>query len=151
MTTPVSKFGKDHWSMLAYVETLCVDRKSGVGTIDPRKARCNEGSHPAKSFSPVAWKQSFSTRLLGYFYFQERADVDKAVGAGLQILGHDDWDCLDDLESAGFVEITSVANSFVRMTPDGLIASAKLREHKANGGMFAGFVLDNPSEALCEQ
>ena len=33
MNTPVQKFGKDHWSMFAYIETLCVDGVSGVGTI----------------------------------------------------------------------------------------------------------------------
>lgn len=28
--TPVEQFGKDHWSMLAYVETLCVDGSKPV-------------------------------------------------------------------------------------------------------------------------
>lgn len=72
-------------------------------------------------------------------------DTTKAVAAGLQILGHDDWDCLDDLRSAGYVDILSLANSCVRMTPQGIKVAAMLREHKATGGMFAGFRLAAPS------
>lgn len=140
---PALKFGKDHWSLLAYIETLCVDGKNGVGAIDHRRVRCNEVSHsPLKGvYDGRAWKPSYGTRLSGFFDYPERADSAKAAQAGYQLLTHDDWDCLDDLESAGYVEILSMVNGFVRLKPDGIRVSALLRKHKVEGGMYANFTL----------
>lgn len=141
--TPPSRFGKDHWSLLAYVETCCVDGQNGIGTLDKRRMRCNEHTHPLLKggYAPTGWKPSYGTRLAGFFEFADRADTEKAVAAGLQMLGHDDWDCLDDLQAAGYVDILTLANGAVRVLPLGIRVAAMLREHKANGGMFAGFHL----------
>lgn len=141
--TPVSCFGKDHWSLLAYVESRCVDGNKGVGTLARPHLRANPATHPLLAHAtPTGWKDTYSTRLKGFFAFDERADVDKAMNAGLMLRGHDDWDCLDDLQDAGFVEILSLANGQVRMTDAGLDAAAQLRRHKARGGMFASFELE---------
>lgn len=138
--TPVQTFGKDHWSLLAYVECLCVDGTKGIGQIDRRRVRCNENTHPLLNSNVTGtWKNEYSTRLAGFFDFEHRADPQKASDAGLQILGHDDWDCLDDLEAAGFVEILTLANAAVRMTKAGNKVAGELRTHKANGGQFAQF------------
>ena len=140
--TPVAKFGKDHWSLLAYVECCCVDGKNGIGVLDRRRVRGNEKTHPLLAANAtVTWKDEYSTRLAGFFDFADRSDPNKAQDAGLQILGHDDWDCLDDLEAAGFVEILTLANSAVKMTEEGCKVAGLLRTHKANGGQFAGFTL----------
>jgi hypothetical protein len=143
-SAPVSidRFGKDHWSMLAYVETLCVDSSNaGIGQIDLRRVRANERTHPLLSVNGpmAAWKPNFGTRLKGFFDFAGRNDPAAAEAAGLQLTAHDDWDCLDDLEAAGLVETLSRANGAVRMTEPGLLMSARLRQHKAQGGMFANF------------
>jgi hypothetical protein len=138
---PVEKFGKDHWSLLAYVETLCVDGKSGVGTIDGRKMRCNGNIHPMQmqNFN-TSWKMNYGTRLKGFFESPFKSDCAKAIEAGEQVLDHDDWHCLDDLEAAGLVEILPVANGFIKMTDKGNKIAARLRKHKSKGGMFANFV-----------
>lgn len=141
----VEKFGKDHWSMLAYVETCCVNGRDGMGEIDRRRVRCNPATHPmlAGVYSQdVQWKLNFSTRLAGFFEFQDRGDPEKAIAAGLQLRDHDDWDCLDDLEAAGYIEALSLVNGFVKMTEKGCGVTAKLRAHKAAGGQFAGFRLE---------
>jgi len=149
--TPASKFGKDHWSMLAYIETLCVEGKDGIGKLDKSRVRCNENTHPMHNVnlggSGAAWKPNFSTRLFGFFDFQDRADTNKAVASGFQLLDHDDWDCMNDIEAAGYIEILSEANGLVRMTKEGCRVNGLLREHKTKGGMYAGFVLDNALEA----
>jgi hypothetical protein len=140
--THVQYFGKDHWSMLAYVESCCVDGAKGIGQLDRRRVRCNGNTHPLlNANATVAWKDEYSTRLAGFFDFEHRADPAQASAAGLQILGHDDWDCLDDLEAAGFVEILTLANAAVRMTDEGNRVAGLLRTHKANGGQFAQFRL----------
>lgn len=144
-TITPEQFGKDHWALLAYVETTCVDGANGFGHLDRSKMRCNEHKHPAfKSVIALAsgWKLSYSSRLYGFFEFAERNDPEKAIEAGLQLRDHDDWDCLEDLAAAGYVKVLSLANAFIRMTDEGLRVTALLRAHKANGGQYAGFVLE---------
>jgi len=133
-----NQYGKDHWSLFAYLEDLCVNGANGVGTIQKNRMRCNGEKHPLLS-SGISWKESYSTRLNGFFDFEERSDTCKAVAAGVQIAGHDDWDCLDDLDDTGLIEIISRVNGFVKMTKVGLAMASALREHKANGGAFASF------------
>lgn len=143
---PMEKWGKDHWSLLAYVEDRCVNGRAidgvgNVGEIDKRRVRANEQTHPllAVNSSAVKWNESWGSRLRGYFAFADRADPAKAEAAGFQLRAHDDWDCLDDLEAAGLVDILSMINGYVTMTPKGQAMAAQLREHKTNGGQFASF------------
>jgi hypothetical protein len=135
----VESWGKDHWSLLAYVETLCVDsRKKGVGEIDNRRMRTNEETHPLLCSGLLvrkglnAWKSEYGTRLAGYFGIDENV-------ASKQLPDHDDWDAIDDLEHAGLIEILSLANGLVRMTDKGKTVSAALRSFKSSGGNFADF------------
>lgn len=128
---PISNWGKDHWSLLAYVETLCVDGNKGVGTIDRRRMRCNEDVHLLLNYNLIMgggeWKPEYSTRT-------KKGTID----------GHDDWDCLKDLEEAGYIEILTLVNGFVVMTDKGQKVAAAIREHKSSGGNWGEFTL--PSE-----
>lgn len=142
MSTPVAKYGKDHWSLLAYVENCCVNGQEGIGEIDRRRVRCNPNTRPMLAgVQNPQWKLNYSTRLADLFDFEDRTDPEKAIAAGLQLRDHDDWDCLEDLEAAGYVEVLSLVNGFVKMTENGCGVTAKLRAHKAAGGQFAGFRL----------
>lgn len=143
----VAKFGKDHWSLLAYVEHTCVNGTGGQGELDRSKMRCNSKRHPelAGNFSSLlsdgGWKLSYSTRLAGYFDFAERSDPEKAILSQVQVRDHEDWDCLEDLGAAGYVDVLSRINGRMQMTDAGLAVSAELRAFKAKGGQFAGFQL----------
>lgn len=136
---PIEKFCKDHWSTLAYAESCCVDGDKGIGTLDLAKMRCN-GNKRVFLGANFIWHQKWGTRLMGYFDFTDRGDPVKAEAAGLQLLEHDDWDCLDDLAAHGFIEIMSQTQGAVRMTPLGNEVAGALRKHKTQGGMFADFV-----------
>ena len=147
--TPVDKYGKDHWSLLAYVESCCVDGAGGRGELQRSRMRCHPPTHrmvtgPYSGFD--SWRQQHSTRLAGFFGFPDRGDPEKAIAAGFQLRDHDDWDCLDDLEAAGFIQILSVTSGRVRMTDKGCEVAAHLRAHKAGGGMFASFRLSGTGE-----
>jgi hypothetical protein len=121
----VAQFGKDHWSLLAYVEDTCVNGKDGFGTLAKSRHAANKG--------PLGgWRESWGTRLHGFFA-ERKPD--------LQLGFHDDWDCLKDLEAAGFIEVISEANGFVKMTDAGNATCAALRTFKSQGGQFANFVL----------
>lgn len=138
---PVEKWGKDHWSLLAYVETLCVDSsKKGIGEIDKRRVRCNENRHTlhAVNYPTCKWQSSYGTRLQGYW-----AKDGRTVPAKL-MKDHDDWDCLSDLDAAGMVEVISEANGFVKLTQRGSTVAGALRAYKAQGGVFADFKWVDP-------
>lgn len=135
MSISVEQFGKDHWSLLAYVETRCVDYK---GELDREHLRCNEKIRPMlkgyRTAGPgMGWKPEYGTRLKGYF--------EDRTNKALKLEDHDDWDCLDDLEDAGYIEILSLVNGWVTLTKLGSEVSSKLRLHKAQGKMFADFTL----------
>lgn len=133
-----TEFGKDHWSLLAYVETRCVDGVQGLAQLERNRMRCNPKSHPLLA-ARAPWKAEYGSRLRGFFAFPDRADAQKAAAAGLLLLDHDDWDCLDDLQAAGLLEIQSLANPCVQLTARGIAVSASLRAHKMAGGVFANF------------
>ena len=132
MSVAPKQFGKDHWSLLAYAETCVVEGQP----LDKRRLRCNGKRHPFHDVngSICKWQPSYGTRLHGYF-----AEKDPL----LQLPEHDDWDCLDDLEDAGYIEVMSEAIAAVKFTELGLKVCSEVRAHKANGGNFSSFVLDD--------
>ena len=120
--TAVTAFAKDHWSLLAYIETRCVETHLLYAGLDKRRMRCNPYRHPLLAHRRD-WSPRWGTRLAN----------------GQVLADHDDWDCLDDLEAVGLVEILSLINGFVRLTESGISMCAGLRAHKINGGTFATF------------
>jgi hypothetical protein len=125
MPVEAEEFGKDHWSLLAYIETVCVDHQ---GTPELWRMRCNEETHPGHMGSFSTSGKAYATRT-----------------KTREIPGHDDWDCADDLEAAGLIRVFGTGiNPLFWMTELGLRIAGELRAHKAKGGMFADFV---PKEA----
>lgn len=125
-TVESSQFGKDHWGLLAYFETRCVDYR---GIIDPRHLRCNRKNHPhmdRAGLGPngLAWKPEYGTIIKG----------------GKKLESHDDWNCLDDLEAANLVEMIGTGiNPAVKITELGMYWVGLLRKHKMSGGMYGNF------------
>jgi hypothetical protein len=146
-TTPTShtKFGKDHWSLLAYLESRCAAGQYGVGVIDFRRIRCNPANHPLQAVNRVPWRSEYGTKLAGFFSFTDHAE---ARAAGVQLTAHDDWDCIDDLVSAELLTLTSATNGLVKLTPLGVEVCAELSKHKAKGGQFAEFTSPHQMSVL---
>ncbi len=128
-TIPLSNWGRDHYSLLGYIECRCTDDK---GIPDLRHMRSNPARHP--SLSPRGtgiggWKPEYSTRLAGHTKETPKTQ-----------LGHDDWDCADDLAAAGLIEIKGTGlNPVWKLTEWGMAISARLRHWKATGGTFSTF------------
>lgn len=113
----MDQYGKDHWSLLGYVDCCCVDHG---GQLDKRKLRTNENTHPVHAVNRAsvgAWRLDSGTRLKGYFPDQDPA---------LMLPDHDDWDCLEDMERAGLLEIMSEVNALVRLTAAGSVMAGQL-------------------------
>jgi hypothetical protein len=138
----IDQFGKDHWSLFAYVESRCVDGVDGFGVLEKVRLRANPLRHPLLAHLGH-WDENWGTRLHGLFAVPGYVNPAVAIASGLMLGQHDDWDCLDDLVAADLVETISLANLAVKMTPVGQKMAAELRDHKARGGHFAGFVRTN--------
>lgn len=85
---PIAQWGKDHWTLLAYIESRCVDHR---GVLKNANMRTHGARHPlfaARGYNPPPDGSQYPTRYKG----GERSD-------------HDDWDCLDDMVRAGLATI----------------------------------------------
>lgn len=137
-SVPMILFGHDHWGLLAYIECCIVDNPrptKNIAELDKRRLRCNPKRHPLHNVNAnhgvnTKWKPEYGTRLRGY---------SESKDAKLLLKEHDDYDCMNDLEAAGLIDVMSEANVFVGITNLGKKLAAMLRDHKASGGSFSSF------------
>jgi len=62
------------------------------------------------------------------------------LAAGAQAHDHDDWDCADDIETAGFVRVLGTGvNPVFKMTEKGWEVVKQLQTHRAQGLPSATF------------
>ena len=124
----MEEWGKDHWSLLAYLETCQVDAEGGTAQYHIGRLSCNN-KKPVGSGAPMArpvWDDKYSTRL---------------KGGVMAEAGYDDFDCLNDLEDEGLLlQLSSIINGIFRLTPKGIALAGEIRVHKAGGGVFSNFV-----------
>lgn len=141
---PIERWGRDHWSTLAYVETRIVDHG---GRLDLNHMRAHPRVH--RAFANAASREADTaspTRL------NDDTTVDR----------HDDWSCVEDAVALGLLTMDeqepiqrrradeggafSKARSprFV-LTDLGRDVANQLRAHKGNGGSFATFRPTLPS------
>ena len=117
MPDMVTEWSKDHWSLLAYIETRCVDYE---GTLDIRHMRCNEARHPEFRHSYFVWDDRYSTRCKSG-----------------PIVGHDDWDVLKNLVRAELIYPLYDGKPEAHLTDKGKKMATAIRMHKIGGGTFA--------------
>jgi hypothetical protein len=116
---PIEQWGRDHWSTLLYVESVCVDH-DGIPNRD--RMRVDLERHPFYG-GRAHWiqdrKAKYPTRLKG----------------GVEKHDHDDWDCVEDMVEAGVVDwIGTGANPQFALTEKGYKLAAALRQHRAESG-----------------
>ncbi len=113
------KWGKDHWSLLAYFETRCVDFS---GSIEFVRMRINPKFHPVRSGD---WHSSYGTRL---------------NDGSIPNSNHDDYDVMEELEKYNFIQnIGSGINPVIKLTKIGKKTVDALRSHKASNKNYNTF------------
>lgn len=130
---PVEKWGKDHWSTLAFLETVAVDYKGVLDEKQQRRMRTDHDRHPGirSCYADGRVGQKYPTRLAG----------------GEILHDHDDWDCFDDMIAAGFATNDgSGIMPIVHFTELGYQVASALRKHKSRGRNFASFAWPVPNE-----
>lgn len=131
---PIEDFGKDHWSLLGYIEYRCANHD---GILDGDHLRINTERHlrhPPKNHAlSGAWNIDWGTRLKGFFLEGNKQDKTRLLPT------HDDMDCLEDLEAAGMIVIHDIFEGQVELTELGKKYAGALKIFKENGGTFATF------------
>lgn len=131
---PMEKWGKDHWSMLAYIEAREVDYK---GVLNGDHMRCNSRLHRT-----LVGRVSVARKII---FTHEYPTILK--GGEVQH-NHDDWSCIEDMAHIGLVTAETAKTrdlifgsheARVKLTQRGRVLANQLREHKANGGNFSNF------------
>jgi len=119
---PIHKFGKDHWSTFVYIDTRIMDYK---GEPDRNHMRTDKDRHPGLThdFSDLPNKK-YPTILKD----------------NVELLDHDDWDCLEDCQEAGLLKIhgTGIYPVYI-LTDSGRQVASQLRDFKSNSGNYADF------------
>lgn len=100
----VDEFGKDHYSLLMYVEGRTVDHH---GVLEHDHLRCSSKRHPLLlNAGSLAYRLGGMNDAANYPTILRRVDGEKRVREN-----HDDYDCLDDLVRAGWLTVAMPAAS----------------------------------------
>ncbi|AXQ69283.1 hypothetical protein HOU02_gp442 [Caulobacter phage CcrBL9] len=142
---PITLFGKDHWSMLAYAEVVMVDCQGFQVGYD---ARMRQGRQHFR----VMHEQCRRPRRVngGHDGAVMKPEFGSRLNNGTFIENHDDWHCVQDMVHAGLMGVRRrdlilplieemEPGEVLHLTPLGQEVAGRLRAHKAAGGNFSGF------------
>lgn len=140
---PIGFWGKDHWSLLAYIETRVVDYD---GKLHNPHLRCNPDIHPAFAHGTGANRADAAMTT-----YTDGDESPTRLRSDCVLWMHDDWSCIEDFAAHGFIEIESIdevrprnhmngyGQATVTLTEPGIELVEKIRRHKTRGGTFATF------------
>lgn len=126
----IELWGRDHWSMLAYFETVQVER--GFFRVE-FNARMRQKRHHLRVMPG---------RRGDYDGIPMRPEHGSRLNNGTYIENHDDWDCVQDFANAGLLKQSPEkvdVNERLTLSDRGHEFCAALRRHKASGGSFSSF------------
>lgn len=144
----VLDFGRDHWSLLMYLETCVVDNGIkgmwNAGRIEKARMRTHPTRHPqhlsCRSIEDRSWKITDGTRLKGW----------KAGELDRRLPQHDDWDVLEDLEAAGLASQLTGIGDAIALSELGMKTAEELRAWKAACKPMDSFVFSGEPEPRYE-
>lgn len=125
-------WGKDHWSLLAYFETRCVDHK---GKPDFAHMRINSKKRPISNGTikdtmfERSWEKTYGTKL---------------KDGKIPNTDHDDYDVMEELEKIGFINnVGTGLHPIIKLTKLGKKVATLIREHKMKeNANFNDFALE---------
>jgi len=130
---PFGQMGRDHWTVLTYIETLCVDR---AGVPDVLRFRCHPKTHPV--YFDFQMQQMGASKHIVF-----EPPRGSTLRDGTELAGHDDLDCTEDLQVAGLIEVSKDPWTHTPMTfsltDAGWLLAGRLRRWRADGGKAQDF------------
>jgi hypothetical protein len=137
---PMSAWGKDHHSTVAYAETVMVECGGFQVGLDSRMRSSRRNFRVMSLECPRPKRPG---RPDGHLAVAMSTEHGTRLNNGQTLQGHDDWACLQDaaregLFTAGPEDIEPGVT--LHLSDRGRQYCAELRAHKASGGNFATFV-----------
>ena len=124
---PVEKWGRDHWSTLAYFRSVEIDRAGFLVKADPRMRMGRYHYRVLKAREPaIPMTPEYGSRLNDDTF----------------IPGHDDIHCISDFAEAGLLTCDDSGvepGETLHLSPKGVQLAEALLQHKASGGSFSTF------------
>lgn len=135
---PMKLWAKDHWSTLAYIETVMVDLGGFQVGFDARMRSNRRNFRVMKDECPKP-KRVGPFNPLGIPMGPDHGTI---LNNGKAVANHDDWYCVQDMAAEGLFEQTAddiQPKVNLKLSAKGKELVARLRQHKANGGNFKNF------------
>jgi hypothetical protein len=132
-----SLFGRDHWSTLAYVESVMTDCAGFQMGNDPRM-RANRRNYRVMNEVPRPKR----VKNLSVTNHPMMPDDGSRLNDGQVVRGHDDWNCIEDFAALGFFDVSAGAldaGVTLKFSALGKTVAAALRQHKQDGGQLEQF------------
>lgn len=135
-----AEFSEDHWSTLAYIETVMVESGGFQVGCDPRM-RQNRRNHrvmtegcrnPKRSCGRGGWRNAAVMDL----------KYSTILPSGEIVDGHDDWCCVQDMANAGYFTVGAdeiEPGVVLHLSERGRVVAEAIRRHKSDGNNFASF------------
>lgn len=140
----IEKWGRDHWSMLAYFRTVEVDKAGFKVQFDPRMRQNRRN-----------WRTMLEKLPKGKFVVGHAMDV--GTGTRLNddtfVSGHDDWCCVQDFAKAGLLTCNPDGvdhHKKLHLSELGASLAASVEQYKADGGSFSTFKVHDVGTLTCE-
>lgn len=138
---PPEKWGQDHWSCLAYVETVMADLSRFEVGYDVHFRQKPHHTRVMLRDCPRPKRTSPTPPCMAPLM---SPDCGTKLRDGSKVWNHDDWDCIVDMAAAGvFQQSPEEIEPGVSLTfsPKGEKVASALRSHKRKGGKFTDFVM----------
>lgn len=138
---PMRMWGRDHWSTLAYIESVEVECRGFQIGYDPRMKSNRRHFRVMREECPRPKRPT----QIGDIGFPMELKHSTVLKDGRLVEGHDDWMCVQDMASEGLftADVSDVQpGATLRLSAKGRRIASQIREHKASGGNFSNFVAE---------
>lgn len=136
---PMGFWGKDHWSTLAYLESVMVDCAGFQVGTDARMKTGRRNSRVMAEGCASPQRAGRATNALSMVMTEEQSTK---LNNGQRVSGHDDWSCVQDMAAEGlFAQAPDDIEPGVILafSPKGDEIANALRIFKRNMGQFSQF------------
>lgn len=154
---PARDWGRDHWSMLGYMETVMVECAGFQVGFDPCTRANRRHFRVLREECPKP-KRPVPASSFGYAVMPP-GKYGTRLADGSEVDGHDDWCCVQDMAEAGLLAVTRLRHkkpmaatagdvqpgNTLHLSDLGQQVAAALRAHKATGGAFGDFRWSPPA------
>lgn len=123
---PMSNWGKDHWSTLAFIETVMVEN----------------GFFPFKGDARMRSNRRHFRLMPSDFGIVMPREQGSRLKDGTNAENHDDWCCIQDMAAEGLLDKPQEdldVGVRVKFSDKGMRIAQQLRTHKMNKGSFGNF------------